>query len=235
MKKLANPQQQIYEYIISYSREHAYPPSIREICKAVGLNSTATVYVHLKNLEQKGLIVRDPTKQRSIQVPALQPQQSAFAAGSYAPQRFACHEPDVTRYSFSEETAQHNVPLVGDVAAGVPILAAENIEDAFPLPNMLVRGKPVDELYMLRVEGDSMIDAGIQSGDILVVQHDCDCENGDIVVARVQGEAATVKRLYREKTRVRLQPENALYSPIYVRFDELEIDGKVIGLLRSMR
>lgn len=223
MKKLINPQQQIYDFIIAYSREHAYPPSIREICQAVGLNSTATVYVHLKNLEQRGLIFRDPTKQRSIQVAALQMLPDASTVGTAS-----------ARYSRSN-TAPDCVPLVGDVAAGVPILATENVEEAFPLPDMLMRGCSSEELFMLRVEGESMIDAGIRSGDILVVQHDCRCEDGDIVVARVQGESATVKRLYREKTRARLQPENALYDPIYVPYPELEIAGKVIGLLRAIR
>ena len=114
------------------------------------------------------------------------------------------------------------------------MLAAENIEDAFPLPDVLMHGKEPEEVYMLRVDGESMRDAGIRDGDILVVNHNCSCTNGDIVVARVQGESATVKRFFREKDRVRLQPENDLFEPIYVPFDELEISGKVIGLLRSI-
>jgi len=112
--------------------------------------------------------------------------------------------------------------------------AAENIEDAFPLPDVLMHGKEPTEVYMLRVDGESMRDAGIRDGDILVVNHNCNCVNGDIVVARVHGESATVKRFFREKDRVRLQPENDLFDPIYVPFDEVEISGKVIGLLRSI-
>ena len=208
MKKLADPQQVILDYMISFTEEHAYPPSVREICAAVGLKSTATVHTHLRNLEKRGLITRDPAKQRAV-----------FINTDQLPDREAKH---------------YKVPLVGRVAAGLPMLAAENIEDAFPLPDVLMHGKEPEEVYMLRVDGESMRDAGIRDGDILVVNHNCSCTNGDIVVARVQGESATVKRFFREKDRVRLQPENDLFEPIYVPFDEVEISGKVIGLLRSI-
>ena len=208
MKKLADPQQVILDYMISFTEEHAYPPSVREICAAVGLKSTATVHTHLRNLEKRGLITRDPSKQRAV-----------FINTDLLPEK---------------ETKPYAVPLVGRVAAGLPMLAAENIEDAFPLPDVLMHGKEPEEVYMLRVDGESMRDAGIRDGDILVVNHNCSCTNGDIVVARVQGESATVKRFFREKDRVRLQPENDLFEPIYVPFDEVEISGKVIGLLRSI-
>lgn len=208
MKKLADPQQVILDYMISFTEEHAYPPSVREICAAVGLKSTATVHTHLRNLEKRGLITRDPSKQRAV-----------FINTDLLPEK---------------ETKPYAVPLVGRVAAGLPMLAAENIEDAFPLPDVLMHGKEPEEVYMLRVDGESMRDAGIRDGDILVVNHNCSCTNGDIVVARVQGESATVKRFFREKERVRLQPENELFEPIYVPFDEVEISGKVIGLLRSI-
>lgn len=208
MKKLADPQQVILDYMISFTEEHAYPPSVREICAAVGLKSTATVHTHLRNLEKRGLITRDPSKQRAV-----------FINTDLLPER---------------EEKQYSVPLVGRVAAGLPMLAAENIEDAFPLPDVLMHGKEPTEVYMLRVDGESMRDAGIRDGDILVVNHNCNCVNGDIVVARVHGESATVKRFFREKDRVRLQPENDLFDPIYVPFDEVEISGKVIGLLRSI-
>ena len=208
MKKLADPQQVILDYMISFTEEHAYPPSVREICAAVGLKSTATVHTHLRNLEKRGLITRDPAKQRAV-----------FINTDLLPEK---------------ETKPYAVPLVGRVAAGLPMLAAENIEDAFPLPDVLMHGKEPEEVYMLRVDGESMRDAGIRDGDILVVNHNCSCTNGDIVVARVQGESATVKRFFREKERVRLQPENELFEPIYVPFDEVEISGKVIGLLRSI-
>lgn len=208
MKKLSDPQQVILDYMIAYTKEHAYPPSVREICAAVGLKSTATVHAHLCNLEKRGLITRDSSKQRAI-----------FINTESLP---------------DHDEVAHSVPLIGHVAAGLPMLAAENIEDAFPLPDVLMHGKEPEEVYMLRVEGESMRDAGIRDGDILVVNHNCACTNGDIVVARVQGESATVKRFYREKSRVRLQPENDLFEPIYVSFDEVEISGKVIGLLRSI-
>ena len=208
MKKLADPQQVILDYMISFTEEHAYPPSVREICAAVGLKSTATVHTHLRNLEKRGLITRDPSKQRAV-----------FINTDQLPDRVE---------------KQYAVPLVGHVAAGIPMLAAENIEDAFPLPDVLMHGKEPEEVYMLRVDGESMRDAGIRDGDILVVNHNCNCTNGDIVVARVQGESATVKRFFREKDRVRLQPENDLFEPIYIPYDEVEISGKVIGLLRSI-
>ncbi|MEA4913269.1 MAG: transcriptional repressor LexA [Christensenella sp.] len=208
MKKLADPQQVILDYMIAFTEEHAYPPSVREICAAVGLKSTATVHTHLRNLEKRGMITRDSSKQRAV-----------FINTDQLPEK---------------ETKQHAIPLIGRVAAGLPMLAAENIEDAFPLPDVLMHGKEPEEVYMLRVNGESMRDAGIRDGDILVVNHNCSCTNGDIVVARVQGESATVKRFFREKDRVRLQPENELFEPIYVPYDEVEISGKVIGLLRSI-
>ena len=208
MKKLEDPQQVILDYMISYTQEHAYPPSVREICAAVGLKSTATVHAHLQNLEKKGLITRDSSKQRAV-----------FVNTENLPER---------------KERKYAVPLVGHVAAGLPMLATENIEDAFPLPDVLMHGKEPEEVFMLRVEGESMRDAGIRDGDILVVNHNCNCGNGDIVVARVAGESATVKRFYREKDRVRLQPENELFEPIYVSFGEVEISGKVIGLLRTI-
>ena len=208
MKKLADPQQVILDYMISFTEEHAYPPSVREICAAVGLKSTATVHTHLRNLEKRGMITRDPSKQRAV-----------FINMDQLPDK---------------EVKQYAVPLIGRVAAGIPMLATENIEDAFPLPDMLMHGKEPAEVYMLRVDGESMRDVGIRDGDILVVNHNCNCANGDIVVARVQGESATVKRFFREKDRVRLQPENELFEPIYVPFDEVEISGKVIGLLRTI-
>jgi repressor LexA len=209
MKKLSDPQQVILDYMISFADEHGYPPSVREICAAVGLKSTATVHTHLRNLEKRGLISRDSSKQRAVFI-------NSDAIPSHGSEK------------------RNAVPLVGRVAAGIPMLAAENIEDAFPLPDVLTHGREPDEIYMLRVSGESMRDAGIRDGDILVVNHNCACINGDIVVARVSGETATVKRFFREKNRIRLQPENELFEPIYVAFDDVEISGKVIGLLRSI-
>lgn len=198
---------EIYNFIITYTREHGYPPSVREIRDAVGLHSTSTVHTHLKNLEDAGLIWRDHSKQRSIRI----------CGGDEA----------------SETSRPGRVPLVGYVAAGQPILAVENIEDSFPLPPMLLHGGDADGVYMLRVNGESMINAGIRSGDVLVVQRDLSFSDGDIVVARVQGESATVKRIYREKEHIRLQPENDHMAPILLPYDDVELDGKVIGLLRQ--
>jgi len=202
MKKLANSQQAIYEFIVSYYEEHAYPPTVREICRAVGLSSTSTVHTHLNKLEQRGLIRRDPAKQRSIVIT----EQSGVG---------------------------QLVPLVGNVAAGTPILAVENIEDEFPMPPMLLHGGRKGELFVLRVEGNSMIDAGIYNGDYIVVHNGLAYDNGDVVVVRIQGERATVKRIYREQDQVRLQPENAAMQPIYVAYGDIEVIGKVVGLMRS--
>jgi len=202
MKKLANSQQAIYEFIVSYYEEHAYPPTVREICRAVGLSSTSTVHTHLNKLEQRGLIKRDPAKQRSIVIT----EQSGVG---------------------------QLVPLVGNVAAGTPILAVENIEDEFPMPPMLLHGGRKGELFVLRVEGNSMIDAGIYNGDYIVVHNGLAYDNGDVVVVRIQGERATVKRIYREQDQVRLQPENAAMQPIYVAYGDIEVIGKVVGLMRS--
>lgn len=208
MKKLENPQQAIYEFIQSYYKENGYPPAVREICLAVGLKSPSTVHTHLKNMEQKGLLVRDPQKQRALML--VDAQQA---------------DGDLHR-------SQRSIPLIGKVAAGQPILAVENIEDSFPLPSLLLHGCEDGEVFMLTVQGDSMIDAGIHDGDIIVVDHSLGYEDGDIVVARTQDESATVKRIFREQEHVRLQPENELYAPILLPYSEVEVVGKVIGLMR---
>lgn len=209
MKKLDNPQDQIYDFIITYTEKNAYPPSVREICSAVGLKSTSTVHTHLKNMEAKGLITRDGSKQRAMIVhPKASETLHAYPSGS--------------------------VPLVGKVAAGAPILAVDNVEEAFPLPDMLMKSSSPDEVFMLRVQGDSMINAGINPGDILVINQSLGCDNGDIGIARIEGESATVKRIFREKDRIRLQPENDAYQPILVPYGSVEIIGKVTGLLRQL-
>lgn len=210
MKKLDNPQQAIYEFIYNYYKENGYPPAVREICDAVGLRSPSTVHTHLKNMERKGILSRDPLKQRAL-VLTDPPQMHAD----------------------KEENNTHPIPLVGKVAAGQPILAVENIEDSFALPSLLLHGSGNnDEVYMLTVQGDSMIEAGIHDGDILVVDRSLQPEDGDIVVAITQQDSATVKRIYREEDHVRLQPENQLYEPILLPYDEVDIAGKVIGLMR---
>lgn len=204
MKKLSNPQKAIYDFIVSFYEKNSFPPTVREICSAVGLASTSTVHAHITKLEQKGLIQRNPAKQRSLVI--TEPQSGATGV---------------------------NVPLVGNVAAGTPILAVENIEDEFPFPPQLLHGAGKDEVFLLKIEGSSMIDAGMLNGDYILVHNGLQVNNGDIVVARIQGERATVKRFYEEKGRVRLQPENATMQPIYVAYNDVEVVGKVIGLMRS--
>ena len=204
MHKLDNPQEVVYRFIVDFYEKNGYPPSIREICTGVGLKSTATVHGHLSRLEEKGLIERDASKQRAYIIKSRSP-----------------------RY------VDHEVPLVGKVAAGLPITAMENVEDAFALPPFLSHGLDGESLFMLRVSGESMVEIGMNSGDLIVVNKDLDYSDGDIVVARLYGDQVTVKRIYREKEQLRLQPENRLMSPIYVAYDEAEVVGKVIGLLRS--
>lgn len=196
-------QRQVLDYIKEQVRRKGYPPSVREIGEAVGLSSSSTVHGHLARLEEKGLIRRDPTKPRAIEV---------LGDDGLYPQR----HPTVM------------VPLVGKVTAGEPILAVENIEDQFPMPAQLVQGENV---FMLTVRGDSMIEAGIFDGDYVLVRQQSSADNGDIVVALI-GEEATVKRFFRERDHIRLQPENSRLEPIRVR--DVQILGKVIGLFRTL-
>ena len=200
MSELSNKQQQILEYMKAEVREKGYPPSVREICDAVGLKSTSTVHGHLSRLEKKGLIRRDPTKPRAIEI--LDP-------GFEAPQRELV-----------------NVPIVGTITAGTPILAVENIEDTFPIPVDYIHN---DTVFMLRVKGESMIEAGIMDGDYVVVRKQETAYNGEIVVAMIDDEA-TVKRYYKENGHFRLQPENPTMEPIIV--PEVSILGKVVSLYR---
>ena len=191
-------QRKILDFIKSEIEEKGYPPSVREICAAVGLRSTSTVHAHLNHLEAQGLIRRDSTKPRALEV----------LDGSQARGR--------------------SVPLVGRVTAGQPILAIENIEEYLTLPqSVLGQGK----MFSLKVEGESMIDAGILDGDIVVLRQQDTAENGDIVVAMTPEDEATLKRIYYEKDRVRLQPENATMAPIYV--DSVTVLGKLVALIRQ--
>lgn len=193
-------QAEILKVIKDNLRQKGYPPSVREIGQAVGLSSSSTVHGYLKKLEKMGYLRRDPTKPRAIEV--LDPE--------------------------SEKVECINVPLVGRVAAGLPLLAVENKEEVFPLPaNFTGTG----EFFMLKVQGESMIEAGILNGDMVVVRQQHDANNGDIVVALLEDEA-TVKRFFKEKDRVRLQPENRAMEPIYAK--ELQVLGKVIGLVRKI-
>ena len=193
-------QTEIYEFLKLYTENKGYPPSVREICEAVSLKSTSTVHGHLKRLEKKGLIKRDPTKPRALEIVELN-----------GPKR-----------------EMINIPIVGKVTAGVPILATENIEDTFPIPIDYVKHN--NELFMLRVSGESMINAGINNGDLAIIQKEDCAENGDIIVALIENEA-TIKRFFKEKDHIRLQPENDTMDPIIVQ--DCSILGKLVGLFRQ--
>lgn len=202
--ELTKRQRQILDFITSETHRRGYPPSVREIGVAVGLSSSSTVHSHLSALEAKGFIRRDPSKPRAIEV--------------------FDYRDTSTPLSPSQVAA---VPLVGQVAAGQPLLAEENIEEFLALPADLVG----ESSFVLKVTGDSMIEAGIHDGDFLVVRQQSSATDGDIVVALV-GEEATVKRIFKEGGRVRLQPENAAMEPIYT--SEVVILGRAVGLYRKL-
>lgn len=197
--KISRKQEEILNYIKEEILNRGYPPTVREICETVHLKSTSSVHAHLETLEKNGYIRRDPSKPRAIEI---------------VDDQF-----NLTR----RETV--NVPIIGTVAAGVPILATENIENYFPVPAEYMPNKPV---FMLRVKGESMINIGIHSGDLVLVEQQNDAKNGDIVVALIQ-DSATVKTFYREGDHIRLQPENDSMEPIIV-YSDLEILGKVFAL-----
>ncbi|MBF7097619.1 transcriptional repressor LexA [Alkalibacter sp. M17DMB] len=206
MEDLSKKQNEILDFIASEVNKKGYPPSVREICQAVGLRSTSTVHGHLSKLEQKGYIRRDPTLPRAIEIIGRNLSED---------------------YQVSKELV--NIPIVGKVTAGAPILAVENIEDSFPLPIDFV-GK--NESFILSVKGDSMIEAGILDGDYVIVEKRNTAVNGDIVVALIDGEEATVKRFYKEKSHIRLQPENSSMDPIIAT--DVRILGKVSGVIRKL-
>ncbi len=206
MTKISKRQQDILEFIKQQVSEKGYPPSVREIGEAVGLASSSTVHGHLARLEKKGYIRRDPTKPRAIEILTNED----------------------TNLIPKGETI--NVPIIGKVTAGIPITAIENIEDYIPLPERLV---PTDgNLFILLIEGESMIEAGIFDGDLVIVRQQHTANNGEIVVAMTEDNEATVKRFFKEKDFIRLQPENSSMDPIIVR--NVTILGKVIGLYRTI-
>lgn len=214
--KLGKRQLAIYDFIRSYSEEHGYPPSVREIGAAVGLASPSTVHMHLKVLEEHGLIKRDSKKPRTIEVmgkQATEPVEDGQALASVA------QDPGSNSIS---------LPLVGRVAAGTPILAEQNVEETLTLPTSIVGDS---SSFILRVRGDSMVNAGIFDGDYIVVKEQHEAHDGEIVVALLD-DSATVKTFYREADRVRLQPENDLMEPIYVK--DPVILGRVTALVRSL-
>lgn len=203
---LTDKQKSVLEYMKKFSLEKGYPPSVREIGATVGLKSTSTVHIHLLNLEKKGYIRRDPTKPRAIKIYDTPFQEQLF------------------------KKPMKQVPIVGKVTAGEPILASENIEDVFPLPASFIDTE--EEVFMLTIQGDSMIDAGIHNGDFVLVKKQNTASNGDIVVALLE-EEATVKRFFKEKKHYRLHPENTSMEPIFA--DNVAVLGKVIGLVRRFR
>ncbi len=212
---LTKRQQEIFDFIKRYSASYGYPPTVRDIGKAVGLASSSTVHAHLANLERLGLLRRDPTKPRAIELlDRVRRADVGGAVGSVAENVRSIVRP--------------GLPLVGQVAAGQPILAEENIEDYVPVPGIV--GGDEGE-YVLRVRGESMKDVGILEGDYVVVRPQETASDGDIVVALV-GEEATVKRFFREADHVRLQPENASMDPI--RSKDVRVLGRVVGLFRNV-
>jgi repressor LexA len=206
---LTGRQQQIFDFLVAYVERHGYPPTVREIGEAVGLASPSTVHAHLANLERAGLLRRDPTKPRALEV---------LGGG---------------RKRAAEPSGVEQLPLVGEIAAGGPLLAEENIEDHVAVPELLAHGGAD---FLLRVKGDSMVNAGILDGDLVVVRRQDTARDGEIVVALAgddeSADEATVKRFYRERGRVRLQPENDALEPIYAA--HVQVLGKVVGVLRVL-
>ena len=205
---LTKRQQEIFDFIRKYSAKYGYPPTVRDIGKAVGLASSSTVHAHLANLEKLGLLRRDPSKPRAIEM-------LERGVGNAVE-------------SVKGMVGTEGLPVLGAVAAGRPMLAEENIEDYVTIPDMAGGG---DGTYLLRIRGESMKDAGILEGDHVVVHSQDTARNGDIVVALL-GEEATVKRFFREPDHIRLQPENETMEPI--RSKEVKVLGKVVGLLRKV-
>jgi repressor LexA len=202
---LTGRQQEIWDFLVDYVDQHGYPPTVREIGEAVGLASPSTVHAHLANLERAGLLKRDPTKPRALELVGREREEASAAT-------------------------MDRLPLVGQIAAGGPLLAEQNVEDHLAVPETL-RGD-----FLLRVKGDSMVNAGILDGDIVVVQRAQEARNGEIVVALAgddeSADEATVKRFFRESGRVRLQPENDALEPISAQ--HVQVLGRVTGVFRSL-
>ena len=197
-----NKQTEIYEFLKTYTENKGYPPSVREICEAVSLMSTSTVHGHLKRLEKKGLIKRDPTKPRALEIAELS----------------------------SPKREMINIPIIGKITKGLPILSTENIEDMFPIPLDYI--KHDNELFMIRVSDQSMVNVGIRDKDLAIIENTDCVVNGDIVVAFINDET-TIKRFFKEKDHIRLQPENDSMQPILI--DKCKILGKLLGIFRSFK
>lgn len=212
-KDFSNKQQEILDFVNSQVEVKGYPPSVREICSAVGFKSTSTVHNYLEKLAKSGLITKDATKPRALRV----------INGNNKTQK------DSSSKEYYSNKEMVEIPIIGKVTAGLPILAVENIEDTFPLPVDFVQNSTA---FMLKVQGDSMVEAGILDKDLVLIKQQSTANNGDIVVAMI-GDEATVKTFYKEKNHVRLQPQNQYMDPIIVTSD-LSILGKVIGVFRKL-
>lgn len=215
-KKLNEKQQMILNFLNQEVIDKGYPPSVREICKAVHLKSTSTVHSYLKAMEKEGLIQKDPTKPRALKVVGKETHSPSYTQPATPPEIY--HRRELV-----------DVPIIGKVAAGQPILADQNIEETFPLPVDFLQN---NDAFMLRVQGESMIEAGIFDKDLVLVSQQNTAKNGDIVVALI-GDEATVKTFYKEKDHIRLQPENRQLEPIIVKND-ISILGRVIGVYRKL-
>lgn len=202
MKEEKNKQTEIYDFLKTYTENKGYPPSVREICKAVSLKSTSTVHGHLKRLEKKGFIKRDPSKPRAIEIAEIS----------------------------TPKKEMINIPILGNITAGLPVFATKNIEDTFPLPLDFI--KHDRELFMLRVSGQSMVNLGIRDNDLAIIEKAETARNGDIVAALID-DSATIKTFFKEKDHIRLQSENDTMSPIIV--DDCKILGKLVGIFRSFK
>ncbi|WP_408004680.1 transcriptional repressor LexA [Proteiniclasticum sediminis] len=200
MKKGEEKKERVYEYVLSFTEAKGYPPSVREICTALNIKSTSSVHSYLLQLENDGKLERDPSKPRALMIPEL----------------------------MNKQIEMIPIPMVGKITAGEPILAVENVEDYFQMPIKFV--KHDNDLFILRVEGESMIEAGIHSGDYAIIEKASTAANGDIVVALIENDA-TIKRFFKEKNHIRLQPENSSMKPILV--SQCEILGKLVGLYRK--
>lgn len=207
---LTSKRREILEYIAEQQRVRGFPPSVREIGQAVGLASSSTVHSHLKTLQEAGFLRRDPTKPRAIEV--------RYDSGSGAA---------------IERRPVHHVPLVGDVAAGTDVLAEENVEELIPVADDLTGGSG-GQMFMVRVRGDSMIEAGILAGDLVVVRQGGEVSKGDVVVAGIPGGEATVKYFSRRGNRIILNPANSAYEPLEFHASEVEIYGRVVTVLRRL-
>jgi repressor LexA len=207
--QLTARQREILAFVNEHSAQHGYPPTVREIGTAVGLTSSSTVHAHLANLERLGLLRRDPAKPRALNLVGRE-------------QKVPSHAP-------SETAGIRMLPLLGQIAAGAPLLAEGQVEELMPVPELLTAS---GENFLLRVRGESMIDDGIHNGDYVVVRRQDTAEDGEIIAALVDGGEATVKRIYRESDRIRLQPANSSMAPIYA--DDVVVLGRIVGVFRRI-